>query len=98
MQDDDSALYDRAVEHPRNPRCRLDAEFEKPGTHGAGVGHAQIWTERFHSLGIPQETGDKGVWESEELILDALVVEGDGPSHDDIIAYLLSLQSQWNDG
>ena len=98
MQEDNLTVYDRAVEHPRNSRRGLDSEFKKPATHCPGMGHAQIWTKSFHSLGVSQESGDKPSRESEDFILDPLAVKGNGPGHSDSIAYSLLTQNHCNDG
>lgn len=55
--------------------------------------HSQIRPERLHSLRIPQEARKQPGWESEDLGLDALVVEGDVPSHPRSIAYPLCMPS-----
>jgi hypothetical protein len=53
------------------------------------MGHAQIRTERLHSLRIPKKSSEEAGIESEDLAFDAPVVEGDGPSHWRSIAYSL---------
>src|SRR5207247_927700 len=51
--------------------------------------HSQIRPERLHFLGISQKARKQAAWESEDLDLDAFVVEGDVPSHRRSIAYPL---------
>ena len=51
--------------------------------------HSQVRPEHLHSLGISDEPGDETRREGEDLRLDTVAKEGDGPGHDRIIAYPL---------
>jgi hypothetical protein len=59
--------------------------------------HSQVWPEQFHSLGVPDESGDESGRKGENLRLDAVVEEGDGPGHDRSIAYSLCRSMLLND-
>src|SRR6185312_1763534 len=89
VKNDDATVNDRAVEDPRNSLRGLDPEFEQAATHSAGVRHSQVWTEQLHSFGISDESRDESGCEVEDLRLDAIVEESDGPSHRGSIAYSL---------
>ena len=56
--------------------------------------HSQIRPERVHFLRISQKARKQAGWESEDLGLDALVVEGDVPGHGRSIAYPLCTLSR----
>ena len=42
VQHDDPSIHDRAIEDPRDPLCRFEAEFEQPAAHRACMGHAEV--------------------------------------------------------
>lgn len=89
MQDDNLAIRHRAIQYSRNALCSLEPKFEQASAHGPSMGHAEIRTIDLHSLGIPEEPGQKARRESENIMFHEPIVEGNGPGHGRIIAHPL---------
>ena len=99
MKNDNATVDHLAVKHPRNSLGGFDPEFEEPATHGAGVRHSQVWAKYLHSFRVPDKPREKPRRQSEDFRFDAVVEEGNGPSHDHSIAYALyPSEATLNDG
>lgn len=77
VQDNNSAIRHRAIQDPCNAHCGFQPKFKQSSAHGPSVGHAQIWTIGFHSLGIPEKPGEKAWRESENIMFHESAVGGD---------------------
>ena len=89
MQHDDTLAYKGAKEDPRNTFSPFEPQFEQAFTKRLGVRLAQVGPKCNHSSREHYVLCREGVWQSQDLFLDALAVVGDRVFHQRSITNVL---------